>query len=261
IAGAHISHPNVVVATDFSELPDGTCFLVLEYVRGVTLHELLRHGPLPPARAVHIARQIAAALGAAHEMGILHRDVKPRNVMLVEPGRSPSLSGEVGTQPRRDVVKLIDFGLCKVPLERISTTGAETRRAGALTAKGVVFGTPPYMAPETALGMDAVDQRADLYALGIILYRMLAGKHPFDATTETEHLLANRMQLPPPIKVRSPGADVPRELEAVVMRLLKKDLRARYETAAELIEALDLAMPGAADAEWVPWATPLPVSV
>jgi len=266
MAGAHISHPNVVVATDFDELPDGTCFLILEYVRGVTLHELLRRsGPLPPARAVHIAKQIAAALGAAHEMGILHRDVKPRNVMLVEQGPRPgSLSGETSTdrrQGRREVVKLIDFGLCKVPLERISTTGAETRRAGALTGKGVVFGTPPYMAPETALGMDSVDERADLYALGIVLYRMLSGKHPFDATTETEHLLANRLQPPPPIKVRSPGVDVPRELEEVVMRLLKKDLRARYDSAAALIEALDAALPADADAEWIPWTTPLPMSI
>jgi serine/threonine-protein kinase len=263
IAGAQISHPNVVSATDFDRLPDGTCFLVLEYVRGVTLHHLLRQlGPLPETRAVHIARQIAAALGAAHCIGILHRDLKPRNIMLVEPDPRASAPPDPIGRPRRDHVKLIDFGLCKVPMDRISTAGADTRARAALTGKGVVFGTPPYMAPETALGMDSVDERADLYALGIVLYRMLAGCHPFDATTETEHILANRLCIPPPIRVRVPGVDVSREVESVVMRLLKKDVRARYESAAALIEALDRALPAAAaEAEWVPWTSPLPVSV
>ena len=265
MAGAHIAHPNVVSATDFDRLPDGTCFLVLEYVRGVTLHHLLRKmGPLPETRAVHIARQIAAGLGAAHAIGVLHRDLKPRNVMLVEPDPKgaagpPSVNERA---PRRDHVKIIDFGLCKLPLERISTVGDDTRRVAALTGKGVVFGTPPYMAPETALGMDSVDERADLYALGIVAYKMLAGVHPFDATTETEHILANRVCIPPPIRVRAPGVDVSREVESVVMRLLKKDVRARYESAAAVIEAFDRALPAAAlEAEWVPWTAPLPVSV
>jgi serine/threonine-protein kinase len=264
IAGAHVVHPNVVSAFDFDQLEDGSCFLVLEYVRGVTLHELLRRGPLPTNRAVFIASQVAAALGAAHAMGVLHRDVKPRNIMLVEPDRRvapPRTPGE-RARPRRDMVKLIDFGLCKVPLDRISTVGMETRKADALTAKGVVFGTPPYMAPEASLGMEHVDHRADLYALGIVLYRMLAGRHPFDATTETEHILANRVMVPPPIRLRAPGVDVPREVEAVVMRLLAKDVRARHADADELIDALERAAPQSpVEADWIPWTAPLPLSV
>src|SRR5262245_16347827 len=171
IAGAHVQHANVAAATDFGELEDGSFFLVLEYIRGHTLHHAMKQGRFEPERAVNIARQIAAALGAVHAMGIVHRDVKPRNVMLIE--------GEA------DVAKLIDFGLAKVPVDEI----AESRRSSALdeaeragrrnsdgdriTDVGVIFGTIAYLAPEAAYGMDAVDERADLYALGVMLYEML----------------------------------------------------------------------------------------
>src|SRR5580692_8150560 len=167
VAGAHISHPNVAAATDFGELDDGSFFLVLEYVRGATLRDVIKRGPLPAARAAGIAKQIAAALGATHAMGIVHRDVKPRNVMLIE--------GE------RDVVKLIDFGLAKLDLKRVSARAASRASLAEqrITTSGAVFGTIAYLAPEAALGMDTVDARADLYALGLVLYELLSGKHPF----------------------------------------------------------------------------------
>src|SRR5262249_37851439 len=146
----------------------------LEYVRGTTLREVIRRGPLPDQRVARIGKQIAAGLGAAHAMGIVHRDVKPRNVMLIE--------GE------RDVVKIIDFGLAKLALKRFSPVAAvqESFAEEKITASGAVFGTIAYLAPEAALGMDTVDARADLYAVGLILYELLAGKHPFDTNDPVE---------------------------------------------------------------------------
>ncbi|MFS8071226.1 MAG: serine/threonine-protein kinase, partial [Byssovorax sp.] len=174
IAGAHVQHPNVATATDFGTLEDGSCFLVLEYVKGRTLHqEIKQGGAFAPDRAARIARQLASALAATHAIGIVHRDVKPRNIMLLE-----------GTE---DVAKLIDFGLAKVPMAAISAAADRLSRVslgggGALsirnpsverlTLEGTIFGTIAYLAPEAALGMDAVDERSDLYALGVILFEM-----------------------------------------------------------------------------------------
>ncbi|WP_437316596.1 protein kinase domain-containing protein [Sorangium sp. So ce385] len=235
IAGAHIQHRNVATATDFGEAEDGSFFLVLEYVRGTTLHEIIRRGPMPVARAALIARQIAAALGATHAMSIVHRDVKPRNVMVVE--------------PQGDLVKLIDFGLAKVSVDQLRRSVASpesTRMEGEplpvrLTTAGVIFGTIAYLAPESALGMDFVDERADLYALGLIFYEMLAGKHPFLAKDPVELFNQQRSAPVPAIAEHAPGVAVPPAIEAVVRRLLEKQPRARFEGAAELIAALDAA--------------------
>ena len=241
IAGAHVQHPNVATATDFGQLEDGSYFLILEYVRGVTLHDLIDRGPLSVERTVHIVRQIASALAATHKMGVLHRDVKPSNVMLVD--------GE------RDLVKLIDFGLAKIPLAWTSDqsmTDSELARRPVITRKGAMFGTIAYMPPEAALGMDTVDERADLYALGVIFYKLLSGKHPFDASDAVEYLVQHQTVFPPPIGVRTPGVEVPRAVEAVVMRLLKKDVRARFPSADALIAALDAAFPDAMRAPSIP---------
>ncbi|WP_437646696.1 protein kinase domain-containing protein [Sorangium sp. So ce362] len=233
VAGAHIQHRNVATATDFGEAEDGSFFLVLEYVRGTTLHEIIRRGPMPAARAALIARQLAAGLGAAHAMGIVHRDVKPRNVMVVE--------------PQGDFVKLIDFGLAKVSVDELRRSAASpesVRREGEplpvrLTTAGVIFGTIAYLAPESALGMDFVDERADLYALGLIFYEMLAGKHPFLAKDPVALFNQQRSAPVPAIAEHAPGVAVPPAIEAVVRRLLEKQPRARFEGAAELIAALD----------------------
>ncbi|KYF64357.1 serine/threonine-protein kinase, partial [Sorangium cellulosum] len=237
IAGAHIQHRNVATATDFGEAEDGSFFLVLEYVRGTTLHEIIRRGPMPAPRAALIARQLAAALDATHAMNIVHRDLKPRNVMVAE--------------PQGDLVKLIDFGLAKVSVDQLRRSAAapESMRMGMepesrpvrLTTAGVIFGTIAYLAPESALGMDFVDERADLYALGLIFYEMLAGKHPFLAKDPVELFNQQRSAPVPAIAEHSPGVAVPPAIEAVVRRLLEKQPRARFETAAELIAALDQA--------------------
>lgn len=231
VAGAHIDHPNVAAATDFGKLEDGSFYLVQQYVRGATLHDIIKRGPLSPERAVRIARRIASALDACHRMGIVHRDLKPRNIMVEE--------------DRNDAVKLIDFGLAKVPMDRISTVDiSDPKKNLKVTVMGTIFGTVAYMAPEAAGGMDSVDERSDLYALGIILYEMLSGVHPFGAGKPAEVFRKHRTVPPPPIREQAPGVTVPPALEAIAMRLLEKNPKDRYPAARDVLLALEEAVPG-----------------
>jgi eukaryotic-like serine/threonine-protein kinase len=232
IAGAHVSHVNVAVATDIGKFDDDSYFLVQEYVHGETLRDLLDRGPLPAGRAGRIARQIAAALGAAHRHGIVHRDLKPTNVMLV--------------QDSQDFVKLIDFGFARVPAGALPQAPDDVQAPDWETSKpGVLFGTVAYLAPEAALGMQNVSEQSDLYALGILLYEMLAGRHPFDVTLPPAELFSQHRFAPvPAISELKPDADVPEQLEAVVRRLLDKEPEKRFADAAETIGALDDALAG-----------------
>ena len=228
VAGQHNYHPNVAAVHEIDQLADGSWFLAQEFIRGETLRALIDRGPVPAARAARIARQLAAALNAAHDMDIVHRDLKPLNVMVLD-----RPAGD-------DHIQLIDFGLAKVPVEHLSVADEDSRRS--LTQAGVVFGTVAYMAPETALGMRALDKRADLYALGVIVYEMLAGKHPFAATNPVALFEQQRKAVPLRIADRTPGVEVPPALEAVVRRLLEKDPDERYPNARALIVALDAAI-------------------
>src|SRR5580698_1144363 len=171
MAAAHIEHPNVAAATDFGKLDDGSFFLVLEYVEGQGLREAISAGRLELGRALHVMRQIASALWRAHALGIVHRDLKPENVMLVRREEDP------------DFVKVLDFGIAKVPVgELTNEEPAASAASGApkiLTQLGMVYGTPEYMAPEQALGQP-VDARADLYAVGVMMFEMITGGRPFD---------------------------------------------------------------------------------
>jgi len=160
VSAANIEHPNVATATDFGRLPDGSFFLVMEYVPGRSLRAELENGRLEPARALKITRGILGAIEAAHLKNIVHRDLKPENVMLVERDGDP------------DFVKVLDFGIAKTDV----MTGDPAKPG--LTRTGAVMGTPEYMAPEQAVGQQ-VDARSDLYSLGIIMYEMLAGFPPF----------------------------------------------------------------------------------
>jgi len=224
IAGAHIQHPNVVSANDFGQLADRSHFLVLEYVEGTPLQDVIASGPLPARRALHIARQIASALEAVHAKGIVHRDVKPQNVLL-------------GAQ---DQVKLIDFGLSKVNVELLSTQSREAQRQGQdLTAAGEVLGTLRYLAPEAVRGMDAVDARADLYALGMMMYEMLSGRSPFDASDGQTSFRQRLLEDAPPLRQRAPGIAIRPDVEAIVMRLVQRDPLQRYSTATAVIAAID----------------------
>jgi serine/threonine-protein kinase len=237
IAGAHVNHPNVAAASDFGKFDGESYFLVLEYIEGVTLSDVLAsEGTLEALRAVTLTKQLAAALGAAHARGIVHRDVKPRNIMVCEPSilETSARSGD------DEVVKLIDFGLAKVPVEKLSAVARDPVADGReLTNAGVVMGTVSYMAPETALGMSAVGPRSDLYSLGIIFYEMLTGKHPFDETDPRKIFAAHCAVPPPPLATRNPSIKVPEDLERIVMRLLEKDPDKRYASADELIDALE----------------------
>ncbi len=157
-ASADIKHPHVIEISDFGELDDGTSYLVMEWLQGRSLADRMGAARVPVTQALHIGRQIAEALEAAHQRGVVHRDLKPDNVFLVE------RDGDA------DFVKVLDFGIAKI-----------LRGATELhTQTGAIMGTPGYMAPEQCRG-EVVDPRADLYALGVILYEMLGGRLPFEA--------------------------------------------------------------------------------
>jgi serine/threonine-protein kinase len=230
-AAAHVEHPNIVAATDFGQTEDGAFFLVLEYVDGVTLRNRLAGGPLSTAQALYVARQIALALGRAHEAGIVHRDLKPENVMLVTREADP------------DFVKVLDFGVARFD-------AASAASGQLLTQAGTVMGTPSYMSPEQALG-DRVSHPADLYALGCMLYEMLTGVVPFSG--DLTELLSKHLTAPvPAMAERAPGTVVPAPVEAVVRRLLEKEANNRYPTARALVDAIDqAALESGLD---VPWA-------
>lgn len=218
IAAGRIAHPNVAGATDFGRLPDGSFYLVLEYVAGKSLGQLLEEqGRLPVQRALGIAEQIASALHAAHQAEIVHRDLKPDNVMLLEPSAR-------GTSADVDVVKVLDFGLAKVERKDPDAT--------QLTMIGAIYGTPQYMSPEQAGGLE-VDARGDLYALGLILYEMLAGTPPFVSEQLMPLLVKHMTEEPPPLP-----PDIPRSVRRIVSKLLEKKPEDRFQTAEELLNAL-----------------------
>ncbi len=246
MAAAHIDHPHVVTATDFGKLEDGSFFLALEYVEGKSLREVIGRGRLELGRALHIGRQIAAALSRAHALKIVHRDLKPENVMLVVREGDP------------DFVKVLDFGIAKVQIGELTAGDVSQAEPGqsVLTQAGMVYGTPEYMAPEQALGQP-VDARADLYALGCIIYEMLCGVRPFDAESKVA-LLGMQVTAPvPAMATKAPGANIPPEVEALVKKLLAKEASERTGDAREVIEGIttilsQLVISGSVDAVYAP---------
>ncbi len=232
MAAAHIDHVNVAAATDFGKLPDGSFFLVLEYIEGRSLRRVIdKEAPLDPARALHIVRQIALALERAHALGIVHRDLKPENVMLVERPGEP------------EVAKVLDFGIAKVPLGELLKNG-ESHAQPVLTQMGMVYGTPEYMAPEQALGQE-VDARADLYALGAITFELLAGVRPYEADSKVA-LLGMHVTAPiPTIASKAPphvAARLAPSIEPMVRHLLAKEMSDRTASSVALIEDIDAAL-------------------
>jgi serine/threonine-protein kinase len=200
-AAASLGHPNIVQVTDFFWQPGSPPFLVMEHLQGQSLAQLMeRSGPLGGRHAAVIATQALDALGAAHRAGIVHRDIKPDNLFLVQ------------VQALGEVVKLLDFGIAKL-VEGAHTTGPGS--GSPITSTGTMLGTPAYMAPEQARG-GAIDYRADLYALGACLYHALSGGLPFSATSAPAMLFAIVEQQPEPLARLRP--DLPPGLCAIVAR-------------------------------------------
>jgi serine/threonine-protein kinase len=211
-----IRHPGIVDVFDCDVDPTGRAYMVMEHLEGETLAERLRRaGKLHWSSACLIARRVADALAAAHDKGIVHRDLKPDNVFLAGNGRDPS----AGT-------KVLDFGVAK-----LLTAGAVAR----LTVRGMILGTPEYMSPEQCAGAE-VDHRADIYALGCILFEMLASQPPFVTSTVRELALAHRF-LPAPA-VAASGADVPEWLDDLVARMLAKEAGQRPASMHDVTKAL-----------------------
>jgi serine/threonine-protein kinase len=214
-AATAIGQQNIIDISDFGQLPDGTTYFVMEHLDGMALTKLIKQGgSIPMVDAIRIVRQIAAALGAAHQVGVIHRDLKPDNVMLITRGGDPYF------------VKVLDFGIAKVG-------GA----ASKLTKTGMVFGTPHYMAPEQAAGQ-AVDRRTDIYALGVIMYEMFTGKVPFDADTFMAILSKHMFEAPIPPSQQATDVKLG-AIEDVIMKALAKKPEDRYQHMEELISDLD----------------------
>ncbi len=216
-----IGHENIVEISDFGRLPDGAVYFVMELLEGEALTDLIkRGGSVPMQEALRIVRQIASALGAAHARGITHRDLKPDNVFLTHRGDGQTF------------VKVLDFGIAKVQ-------GANSK----LTRTGTVFGTPHYMSPEQAAGQ-SVDQRTDIYALGVIMYEMFTGKVPFDADTFMGILTKHMFEPPVPPSQLAGGVARLGALEDITLKALAKKPEHRYQTMDEVVGDLDRVQSG-----------------
>src|SRR5215831_2422923 len=215
---ARILHPNVAAVFDFGE-SDRTVYLVMEYVDGEPLSDILaREGALQPRRAIDIARQIADGLSAAHELGLIHRDLKPDNVIVTR------------KRDGKEIAKVVDFGIAKA----VSDSPQD-----ALTRSGLVIGTPEFMSPEQLLG-DPVDARTDIYSLGCMLFQMLSGTKPFDADSR-EQMIRRRLHEPPP-HVRDVVPSVPKRVDTLIAHMLARSTNERLASAAEVSASLDPAL-------------------
>jgi serine/threonine protein kinase len=215
-AASAIGHDNIVEVTDMGTTSDGLPFLVMEYLDGFDLGALIEDGAVEQGRTVHIVAQVLAALEAAHGQQIIHRDLKPENVFLIERAGDPSF------------VKLLDFGISKF-------AGGEEAKLH-LTSTGLILGTPYYMSPEQARGERNIDQRSDLFSVGVILYQLLTGQRPFAA--ENLNQLLYQITSGQVTSPRELDPEIPMALERVVLKALAHDAEHRFATATEFRAAL-----------------------
>lgn len=218
---SRLNHPNTVIIYDYGKLSDHDgFFLVMEYLRGQSLRSFLnREGRLSAALTLHIAIQIASSLADAHRSGVVHRDLKPPNIMLVQRGDD------------RHFVKVVDFGLVK-DLNQLDDE---------LTSEHVLIGSPMYMAPERFLFQNADSPKVDIYAVGVLMYEMLTGRPPFQRGDDStvHHLMMQHVhEEVPPLRTFHPGLQIPEGFEAVIMRCLAKKPEHRMESMDELVRVL-----------------------
>ncbi len=211
-----LQHPNTIQLYDFGKTDDGILYMVMEFVQGKSLASVLEEKKsLEPSRVEYILQQICDALGEAHGMGIVHRDMKPDNIVL--------------TERAKDWVKVLDFGIAK-------RSEAADKEEQKLTQQGTVLGTPPYMSPEQFTGKP-IDARSDIYSIGVIAYEMLAGKLPFSANTPWEWATQHMTVMPTPITTTPSGAAIPQRMTSAVMKALEKDPANRFATTKDFYEA------------------------
>ena len=213
---AKLTHWNTVEIYDYGRTDDGTFYYVMELLPGMSLEDLVeKHGPLPPARAVYLLRQVCGALQEAHLAGLIHRDIKPANIFAAQRG---------GVY---DVAKLLDFGLVK---QRADETDGKT------SGREPVSGTPLYMSPEQASAYEDVDGRADIYSLGAVAYYLLTGQPPFSGKNVLDILISHRKKEASPPSRLNPA--IPVDVEQIVLKCLAKKPSDRYLDAASLMQAL-----------------------
>jgi serine/threonine-protein kinase len=216
LAATSIGNEHIIEVTDMGRFPDGAVYMVLEFLDGKDFaHAIEESGPMSLGRVVHIASQVCDALAAAHAKGIVHRDLKPENVYLITRGGD------------RDFVKVLDFGISKFKDED---------GVSSMTRTGARMGTPYYMSPEQAEGKKDVDHRADIYALGVMLFRALTGTYPFD--DESFPMLILKICTSPPPSLRHFRPDLPEEIEQIVHRMLAKKRDDRFASCEEVKTAL-----------------------
>lgn len=226
-----IGHPNIVDVTDFGTTRDGRAFVVMEYLEGEPLASLvLRDAPLSVERSLFLIKQVASALGAAHAKGIVHRDVKPENVYLVRRGD-------------QDFVKVVDFGVSKAVRAQEEASSQWQR----LTRTGAVLGTPLFMSPEQASGQEDIDERADVWATGLMLYECLTGELPFRASNYLGVLSQIQKKDPMSPSVLRPELGIPEPVDRVVMMALQKNRQERFQTMAAFESELDHLLAGEMD--------------
>jgi serine/threonine protein kinase/Tfp pilus assembly protein PilF len=217
-AASSLLHPHVAAVFDYGLLPQGQPFIVMEYMEGKALSEVLeKEGALPLSRAMQIFMQACQGLGAAHEKGVVHRDIKPSNIFLAQ-----AATGE-------EIVKILDFGLAKLVLP--------DEGRGNLTQTGETMGTPDYMSPEQCLAMN-LDARTDIYTLGYVMYETLTGRQAVVGKTTYDSMNAHIHDMPMPFAEANPKIKIPEAVEAVVFKALAKDPSDRYQSCAELHQAL-----------------------
>jgi len=226
-AMSQLSHPNTARVYKYGQLDDGSFYFVMEYMMGRNLAQHVRmNGPMEAEQAINIMIQVCGALEEAHQAGIIHRDLKPENIFLTDQG---------GTQR---FPKVLDFGLAKVSEAQMGRMSIMN-----LTQQGTVFGTPEFMSPEQALG-EPLDNRTDIYSLGLILYELVTGKLPFDVKGKREMMTAQVQSPPIPVSKRVPGLRFPPGLDQVMEKALAKSPDDRYTSAIEFAKALKTCLRG-----------------